>query len=328
MDALPILEKANVSFKSLNDGIMHACGHDIHTAIALGTVMVLNNLKDIIPGNIKFIFQPAEEGAPPNEEGGAALMIKEGVLENPRVQAIFALHVWPETDVGSVHFSPGPILASADRFEIVLKGRSSHGARPHEGIDAIAIAAQTVVAINSFMNRTLDHSDPAVVSIGKIHGGTRSNIIAEKVRLEGTVRTLSETNRRRIERLLEKIVYGITYPLGATYDFSYAKGAPSVYNHPELASIMMPTLIDVLGENNVKKLHPQMVAEDFSEFCQIIPGFYFFLGVKDPDNKSASPLHNPFFKPDERSIAVGIKVLCHLLLDCLKQQNNTENGSF
>jgi amidohydrolase len=323
MDALPILELTDVPYKSLNPGVMHACGHDVHTSIALGTAMVLTALKDKIKGNIKFIFQPAEEGPPPGEEGGASLMIKEGVLEEPSVGAIFGLHVWPE-DLGKVYFIPGHMMASSDWFQIVIKGKSSHGARPHEGIDSIALASNIVVSLQSVISRTTNPTDPAVLTIGKINGGTRSNIIAEKVILEGTVRTLSERNREKIPRLMENIVKGATHSFGADYTFSYRKGAPSLYNHPELAKIMLPTLLKVLGEEQVKELSPQMVAEDFSYFGQEIPGFYFFLGVKNPAKETIAPLHNPYFNPDERSIALGIKIMCHLLLDSLERQSQLE----
>jgi len=324
MDALPIQELTDVPFKSLNPGVMHACGHDVHTSIALGTAMVLTGLKDKIKGNIKFIFQPAEEGPPPGEEGGASLMIKEGVLQEPSVGAIFGLHVWPE-DLGKAYFIPGHMMASSDWFQIVIKGKSSHAARPHEGVDSIALASNIVVSLQSVISRTTNPTDPAVLTIGKINGGTRSNIIAEKVILEGTVRTLSDRNREKIPQLMENIVKGITHSFGADYTFSYRKGPPSLYNHPELAKIMLPTLLKVLGEEHVKELNPQMVAEDFSYYCQEIPGFYFFLGVKNPAQEAMAPLHNPYFNPDEESITLGIKIMCHLLLDCLDRQGHLES---
>jgi amidohydrolase len=241
--------------------------------------MVMSALKDEINGNIKFIFQPAEEGAPAGEEGGAKRMIQEGVLEAPSVGAIFGLHVWPE-DLGQVFFSSGPIMASSDWFQITIQGKSSHGARPHEGIDAIALASQVVISLQSIVSRAVDPTDPAVVTIGKIKGGTKANIIAEKVTIEGTIRTLSETNRRKIPRLIEDVARGITDSFDANYIFEYHKGAPPLYNHPDLASILIPTLTRILGEKNVKRINPQMVAEDFSYFCQKIPGFYLLLGVK------------------------------------------------
>jgi amidohydrolase len=326
MDALPIQEQTNVPFKSLNPGVMHACGHDIHMSVALGTAMVMSALKDHIDGNIKFIFQPAEEGAPVGEEGGASLMIKEGVLDNPPVRAIFGLHVMP-LELGKIEFSSGAIMASSDHFVITIKGESSHGANPHEGKDAITMAAQVIMSIQTIVSRNLDATDPAVISIGKIEGGVRSNIIADEVRLEGTVRTLSEMNRKKIQQLMEDIVKGITHSFGADYAFSYRRGSSPVYNHPQLAKVMIPTLHEVLGEGNVGKINPQMVAEDFSAYCQEIPGFFFFLGVKPPEQTTMAPLHSPLFNPDERSIFIGIKVMCHLLFDCLKHQSHIENTS-
>ncbi len=327
MDALPIQELADVPYRSLNPGVMHACGHDLHTSIALGTAMVLNTIKDKIKGSIKFIFQPAEEGPPPGEEGGANLMIKEGVLDEPPIGAIFGLHVWPE-DVGKVFYSTGSIMASADWFEIIIKGRSAHAAKPHEGIDAITLASQVILSLQSIISRTTDPTDPAVITIGKISGGTRPNIIAEQVRLEGTIRTLSEKNRNRIPQSIEDIVKGITHSFGANYTFNYQRGAPPVYNHPELVEIILPSLINLLGKNNVTEITPQLVAEDFSYYCQKIPAFFFFLGVKDPSLKTMPPLHSPYFNPDERSIFVGIKVMSHLLLDCLEYQSELEKQLF
>jgi amidohydrolase len=323
MDALPIQELNNVPYKSLNEGIMHACGHDVHTSIALGTAMVLSTLRERIKGNIKFIFQPAEEGAPQGEEGGADLMIKEGVLESPSVGAIFSLHVWPE-DLGQVNFSPGFILASSDSFQIQIKGKSAHGARPQEGIDAVVLASEIVVALQSIVSREIDPTDPAVLTIGKIEGGTRANIIADKVILEGTVRALSETNRKKIPRLIENLVKGLTQSSGATYTLNYEPSLPSVYNHPELGKSMLPTLVRLFGQDNVQPISLQLVADDFSYFSKKIPGFYFFLGVKTPGPQPAQPLHSPTFNVDERSLSLGIKAMCHLLLDCLAQQITSE----
>lgn len=324
MDALPIQELTNLPYKSLNAGVMHACGHDIHMSIALGTAMVMSALRDKINGNIKFIFQPAEESAP-SEDGGAKRMIHEGVLEDPSVRAIFGLHIWPE-NLGQVFFSSGPIMASSDWFQITILGKSSHGAKPHEGIDAIGLASQVIVGLQSIVSRTINPTDPAVVTVGKIDGGTQANIIAEKVNIEGTIRTLSETNREKIPRLIEEVVRGITHSFEATYVFEYRRGAPPLYNHPDLASILSPTLSRVLGEWNVREIKPQMVAEDFSYFCQKIPGFYLLLGAKDPESSTVAPLHSPFFNPDERSISLGIKIMCHLLFDCFEHQRHLDEA--
>ncbi len=326
MDALPIQEATGLPFKSLNPGVMHACGHDVHTSVVLGTAMVLSALKDKLRGSVSFIFQPAEEGVPEGEEGGAELMVREGALDNPPASAIFGFHVWPE-DVGQVLFAPGYVTAGSDGFEITIKGKSAHGARPHEGVDAIVISAEIVQALQTVVSRAVDPTDPAVVTIGTIQGGARRNIIAEKVTLVGTVRTLSEANRKKIPPLMEAIVKGVCEMYGATYDFEYKPLVPSVYNNPELAATMAPTLAKLLGKDKVLEWKPQLIAEDFSFFAQKIPGFYFFLGVKGPQQAAATPLHNPFFNPDERAIPVGIKVLCHLLLDALDTQSTTPTGA-
>ncbi|MBN2245573.1 MAG: amidohydrolase [Candidatus Aminicenantes bacterium] len=322
MDALPIQERTGLSYQSLNKGVMHACGHDIHMAVVLGTAMVLTSLKNKIKGNIKFIFQPAEEGPPAGEKGGASLMIEEGVLKDPPVGAIFGFHVWPPVETGTILFSPGSIMAGSDSFMIVIKGKSAHGALPHEGIDAIDLSAQIIMNIRSVIDRSIDPTSPVVISFGKISGGKRANIIAEQVVMDGTVRTLDKVMQSRVKNLIEDVIKGTTFPLGAAYEFKYINGSPPVYNHPELARILFPSLSSSVGEENVKELKPVMVAEDFSEYSQIIPGFYFFLGVKRPETKTSYPLHSPYFNPDEKSISLGIKIMCHLLLDCLQQQEN------
>ena len=320
MDALPIQEKTELPYQSLNTGVMHACGHDVHMAVILGTAMVLRTLKHKIRGNIKFIFQPAEEGPPAGEKGGASLMIEEGVLKDPPVGAIFGFHVWPQVETGTVLFSPGSIMAGSDRFLMLIKGKSAHGAMPHEGIDAIDLSAQIILNIRSVINRSIDPTSPAVISFGKIEGGKRANIIAEQVTMQGTVRTMDEAMRDKVKRLMDNVIKGTTFPVGGSYEFQYTIGTPPVYNHPELAKLLYPSLVYVLGEDNVNELKPVMVAEDFSAFSQIIPGFYFFLGVKNPEAKTIHPLHSPYFEPDEKSIPIGIKIMCHLLLDCLQQQ--------
>ena len=327
MDALPIEEKTGLAYQSLNEGVMHACGHDIHTSIVLGTAMVLNEMRDLIKGNIKFIFQPAEEGAPPGEEGGAALMIQQGVLKNPPVRAMIGLHVWPEEETGKVLFSSGNIFAGSDTFEIIIKGKSAHGARPHQGIDAVHIASQVVVSVQSIITRTINPVKPAVVTIGKISGGSRSNIIAEEVKLEGTVRTLDPETQENIKQVIKKVLISCTQPFGASFSFTYNKETFPLYNHPDLASILRPSLVNAVGENNVHPFSPQMVAEDFSEYSERIPGFYFLLGVKPPWKNSISPLHSSQFSPDENCIPIGIKILCHLLIDCLDYQKQFENSN-
>ena len=324
MDALPVEETANVPFKSLNPGVMHACGHDVHSSVVLGTALVLNALKDRFRGTVTFLFQPSEEGPPEGEEGGAELMVREGVLDNPPAGAVFGFHVWPE-DLGTVLFAPGNVTAAADSFSITIKGKSAHGARPHEGVDAVVIAAEVVTALQTIVSRALDPTDPAVLTIGTIHGGVRRNIIADRVVLEGTVRTLSEANRKRIPQLMESVVKNITQIYGAGYQCEYEPGNPSVFNNPELAAAMTPTLVGLLGKDKVVEWKPQMIAEDFAFLARKAPGFYFFLGVRGP-GQAATPLHSPGFSPDERAIPLGIRILSHLLLDALDAQSALAAG--
>jgi amidohydrolase len=325
MDALPVQETTNLPFKSLNPGIMHACGHDIHSSVVLGTALVLNSLKDKLKGSVTFLFQPAEEGAPEGEEGGADLMVKEGAMDNPSVGAVFGFHVWPE-NVGTVLVAPGNVTAAADTFTITVKGKSAHAARPHEGLDAVVIAAEIVTALQTVVSRASDPTDPAVLTIGTINGGARRNIIAERVVLEGTVRTLSETNHKKIPVLMESIVRNITGMYGADCQFEYKEALPSVFNNPELAAAMAPTLIKLLGKDKTLIWKPQMIAEDFAYLARKAPGFYFFLGVKNPAEATAAPLHSPNFSPDEKSIPLGIRILSHLLLDALDGQSALASG--
>ena len=326
MDALPVQETTNLPFRSLNPGVMHACGHDVHSSVVLGTAIVLNSLKDKLKGTVTFLFQPAEEGAPEGEEGGADLMVKEGVLDNPSVGAVFGFHVWPENVVGTVLVAPGNVTAAADTFTITVKGKSAHAARPHEGLDAVVIAAEIVTALQTVVSRASDPTDPAVLTIGTINGGARRNIIAERVVLEGTVRTLSETNHKKIPVLMESIVRNIAGMYGADCQFEYKEALPSVFNNPELAAAMAPTLTKLLGKDKTLEWKPQMIAEDFAFLARKVPGFFFFLGVKSPSQATAAPLHSPNFNPDERSIPLGIRILSHLLLDALEGQNTLAAG--
>lgn len=325
IDAVPIQELADVPYKSLNPGIMHACGHDIHTAVVLGTAYVLNALKDRIRGNIKFIFQPGGEGPPPGEEGGAALMIKEGVLDNPAVGAIFGFHVWPE-NLGQVFITPGTFLANSDSFQITIKGKSAYGAQPQEGVDAIVLAAQAVLALQSIISRSVDPTDPALLTIGKIEGGTKSDLIPDRVHLEGIVRTLSDTNRKKVSRMMENVIKDTVHSLGGDYSFAFEQDVPSVYNHPEFFDLMLPSLNEALADKKASQIKPQLMADDFGLYSQKIPGFFFLLGVKNPRLPSMAPLHSPYFNPDERSIGIGIKLMCHLLLDALDQQSRLEKN--
>jgi amidohydrolase len=324
MDALPVEELTGLPYRSLNPGLMHACGHDVHSAVVLGTAMVLHALKADLKGTVTFIFQPAEEGAPPGEDGGADLMVREGVLDDPPASAVFGFHVWPET-LGRVFVAPGNVTAASDSFTITVKGRSAHAARPHEGVDAVVIAAEIVTALQTVVSRATDPTDPAVLTIGTIAGGARRNIIADRVVLEGTIRTLSEANRKKIPALMESVVKNITAIYGAGYQYEHEPGNPSVFNNPELTAAMMPTLVGLLGKDKVAEWKPQMIAEDFAFLARKTPGFFFFLGVRGP-GQPATPLHSPAFSPDERAIPIGVRVMCHLVLDALEGQSALAAG--
>jgi amidohydrolase len=319
MDAMPVQEMADVPIKSLTPGVMHASGNDLHMAIVLGTAFVLNEFRAQLKGNVKFLFQPASEIPEAGEESGASLMIKEGVLENPTVGAIFGFHAWLE-NVGQVFVAPEAMLANADAFEITIKGKSPQGTPADEGVDAIVLAAQVVTALQAIISRGIDPMDPALLTIGRVEGGSKSDIIADRVRLQGIVRTLSDANRKKISRQIENAVKGIVHAFGGDYAFSLDEIAPAVYNHPELLSLLMPSFITAVGDKNVNSIKPQMMSDDFALFSQKVPALYFLLGVKNP-RLPAAPLNSPYFNPDERCIATGIRVLCHLLLDALEQQS-------
>ncbi len=319
MDALPIQETLEVPYKSQNPGVKHACGHDVHMAVQLGVAEILSQMRDQVSGTIKFIFQPAEEGAPAGEEGGAALMIKEGALENPRPQAIFGLHVLPTVEVGKIGVVSGPAMASADRFVVTIHGKKVHGAYPHRGIDAVVVAAECVMALQTIRSRRADTLDPLVISVGSIHGGNRFNIIADELKLEGTVRTLDEDVRRRVQRLMQETLAGVTAAYGASFEMQYEEGAAVTYNDPQLVEETLPAMRRVLGEANVLAPRPQMGAEDFSYFQHVIPGFYYFLGVGNEAKGITAMLHTPEFDVDEESLEVGVKVMANVLLDYLNR---------
>lgn len=320
MDALPIQETIDVAYKSRHSGVKHACGHDVHTAIGLGVAEVLSQRRDQIPGTIKFIFQPAEEGPPPGEEGGALLMIKEGVLENPRPAAIFGLHVMPQVEVGTITYNDGPAMASSDRFVITIRGKKVHGAYPHEGVDAVVVAAHAVVALQTIRSRRINAQEPLVLSIGIIEGGNRFNIIADEVRLEGTVRTLEEKTREEVRRLMHQTLKGVTESFGASYQMSYENGAPVTVNNSQLVAEMLPSIRRVVGAEHVISLPPHMGSEDFAYFAQQVPGFYFFLGVGNRAKGITAMIHTPEFDVDEESLIVGTKVAATLLLDYLERR--------
>lgn len=317
MDALPIQEVNDVPYKSQVAGVKHACGHDAHTTVGLGVAEVLSKMRGEISGTIKFIFQPAEEGAPAGEEGGAKLMIKEGAMENPRPQAIFGLHTLPSIEAGQIAYHSGPAMASSDRFFITIHGKSSHGAQPHTGIDAVVIAAECVMALQTIRSRRIDPQEPLVISIGMIQGGRRNNIIADEVKMEGTMRTLNEDVRQRAQTLMKETLANITAAYGATFDLKFEENAAVTFNEPRLVEETLPTIRRIVGDQNTLSIKPFMPAEDFAYFQKVSPGFYYFLGVGNRAKGINSPWHTADFDIDEESLVVGVKVMSNVLLDYL-----------
>ncbi|MDQ3803797.1 MAG: amidohydrolase [Acidobacteriota bacterium] len=318
MDALPIEETIDVPYKSRNPGVKHACGHDVHTTVELGVAEVLTKMREEVRGTVKFIFQPAEEGAPAGEEGGAKLMIKEGALENPRPQAIFGLHTEPNVQAGQIGYHSGPAMASSDRFTITVRGKSSHGAQPHNGVDSIVVAAECVTAIQNIRSRRIDPLEPIVISVGQIHGGNRFNIIAPEVKMEGTMRTLSEAVRARAQALMRETVQNVTAAYGATSEVEFEENAAVTYNDPALVEQTLPAIRRAVGEKNALAIKPFMPAEDFAYYQKVVPGFYYFLGVGNRARGITAGWHTPEFDVDEESLVVGVKVMSNVLLDYLE----------
>lgn len=317
MDALPIQETLDVSYKSKNAGVKHACGHDMHMTVGLGVAEVLSKMRDRIHGTIKFIFQPAEEGPPMGEPGGAPLMIAEGCLENPRPSAIFGLHVMPNIEVGQIGVNSGPAMASSDRFSITLRGKKVHGAYPHDGIDTIVVAAECVTALQTIRSRRINTQEPLVITLGSIHGGNRFNIITDEVKLEGTMRTLNEGVRAKAIEMMKQTLAGITSAYGASYELEFGSNNPVTYNDPALVELTLPMMKRILGEKNVTSPLPQMGAEDFSAYQKVIPGFFYFLGVGNKSKGITAMVHTPEFDADEESLVIGVKLMSNVLLDYL-----------
>ncbi len=322
MDALPITEDTGLPFASTRTtiwngqevGVMHACGHDIHTAVGLGTASVLADMREELPGTVLFIFQPAEEGAPPGEEGGAELMLREGAFDDPTPEVAFALHALPSLEVGELGITSGPAMAASDTWTARIIGRQAHGAQPQESIDPVVMASQAVLALQTIRSRNMSPLEDGVVTVAIIRGGDRSNIIPGEVYLEGTVRTFDPDVQDMIERRMEEILDGITRAGGGSFEMTYSRGYPVTVNDPELTSRMSPTLARVAGADNLHVLPPTTGAEDFSYFAQRVPGMYFRLGTTRPGTTSGG-LHTPTMIADDSSIPVGIRAMSALVLD-------------
>jgi amidohydrolase len=327
MDALPVTEltglpfasKVRTEYNGQDVGVMHACGHDHHTSILMGVAEVLARIRDDLPGTVKFIFQPAEEGAPAGEAGGASLMIREGVLDDPRPEAIFGLHVMP-TPTGTVGFRAGGFMASSQTLRIVVRGSQTHGAMPWGGVDPIVVSSQIVLGLQTVISRQSDLTTaPAVVTIGSIHGGLRSNIIPDSVVMVGTVRTLDSDMKVRIEERIRRTVSGIAESAGAKAEVFLSAGGAVTYNDPALTRRMGPTLERVAGPGWAIEVPPITGAEDFAAYQEEIPGLFFFLGVI-PDSiplTEAAPNHSPYFFADEAALPLGVRSLAHLVVDYL-----------
>jgi len=330
MDGLPVIEQNELPFRSLvtttyrNEtvGVMHACGHDVHTSVLMGIAEAFAGLKAELPGTVVFFFQPAEEGAPVGEEGGASLMIKEGVLEKYRPEAVFGLHVFANMPSGMVGYRAGPLMAGSDSYRIVVKGRQTHGARPWSGVDPIVVSAQIVNALQTVVSRQVDiTANPAIVTVGAIKGGIRHNIIPDDVEMVGTIRTFDPQQRELIVKNIERMVVNISEASGATASFELDPGSnPVVRNDPALTERVLPSLRRVAGVANVRPVPLVTGAEDFAFFGQKVPSFFYFVGVtpRDQNMLTAASNHSPLFFVDEAAIPMASRTFANLALDYLE----------
>jgi amidohydrolase len=329
MDALPVAEEVDLPFASkvrtewngAEQGVMHACGHDVHTAGLMGVAQVLAELRDALPGTVKFIFQPAEEGAPEGEDGGAQMMVAQGVMDSPRPLAVFGLHITSRLAVGTIGYRPGPTMSSSDSLKITVQGRQTHGAYPWLGVDPIVTAAQVVVGLQTVVSRQIDLTkEPAVVTLGAIHGGVRENIIPDRVEMIGTIRSFDEDMRDDIHERVTYLAEAIARSARAGCDVCIKKKYPVTINDPELTRAMVPTLERVAGAGKAMLVPKAMGSEDFSFFQREVPGLFYFVGVtpEDVDPAKAAPNHSPRFYVDERCLPLCVRSLAHVACDFLQ----------
>ncbi|WP_246043081.1 amidohydrolase [Fodinibius saliphilus] len=326
IDALPVKERTDVPFKSTKKttylgqevGVMHACGHDTHIAMLLGAAKILTDIKEELRGTVKFIFQPAEEGAPPGEEGGAELMVEQGVLKNPDVDVIFGQHINSQTEVGTIRYRPRGTMAAADRFVITVNGKQTHGSTPWTGVDPIVTSAKIIEGLQSIISRQTELTKAAaVISVGKIQAGVRNNIIPEKAEMIGTIRTLDTEMQKIIHEKIRHVATKTAESMGASVEVDIQKGYPVTYNDPELTEEMVPSLQAIAGNENVVLTDAITGAEDFSFFQKKVPGFYYFVGgmPKGMNPADAAPHHTPDFYIEEKGMKLGVKSLARLAYD-------------
>ena len=331
MDALPVVERTPVPFASKvtsvyngqDVGVMHACGHDTHVAILMGVASILSEVKEQIPGTVKFIFQPAEEGAPQGEEGGAKLMVEEGALKNPDVDAIFGLHISSKIPVNYIAYRSGGIMASADYFEIIVRGKQTHGSSPWAGADPIVSAAHIITGLQTIVSRRMPLTqNAAVVTVGAIHGGVRNNIIPEEVKMVGTIRALDPEMQKEIHKQIHLTATNIAESMGTTAEVNIPLGAPVTYNDPALTEMMLPTLKDVAEKGRLIRMNATTGAEDFSFFQKEVPGVYFFLGGMEEGKRpeEVASHHTPDFYVDEGGFVLGIRSLSRMALDYMRMK--------
>ncbi len=331
MDGLPVAERVNLPFaskaKAMFNGqevsVMAACGHDSHVAILMGVAKILAGMKNELKGTVKFIFQPAEEGPPFGEEGGAELMVKEGVLENPKVDVIFGLHINSQTEVGKITYRPGGTMAAVNDLQIVVKGKSAHGAYPWSSVDPVVVSSQIINNLQAIISRNLDVTqNPGVVTIGSIHGGNRSNIIPEQVEMMGTIRAMSKEDEKMIVERVKMVATKTAESAGAVAEVKipYSVHYPVTFNDPDLTAKMLPSLQASAGKENVVLKPPVTGAEDFSFYQEKVPGLFFFLGgmPKGGDPLKAPSHHTPDFYIDESGFKLGVKAMCNLVLDYME----------
>ena len=326
MDALPVTERTNVPFKSTvtaeyngqTVGVMHACGHDSHVAMLLGTAEILSGMRDKIKGTVVFIFQPAEEGAPEGEEGGASLMVKEGVMDNPKIDAVFGIHINAQTEIGKIVYKTGGFMAAADFFSIKVKGKGTHGSQPWRGIDPIAVATQIYTGLQMIVARESELTKaPVVITIGKINGGVRENIIPEELTMGGTIRTLDSAMQLDVHQKIKRTVEKIAESMGATAEVNIETKTLVTYNTPDLVKKMLPSLQKAIGAENVNETEWTTGAEDFSYYGTKAPAFFFFVGgmPKGKDPATTAAHHTPDFYIDDSRLDVGIKAFCNIVFD-------------